>query len=68
MMHALPEQLAREHQRTMLAAAEAQRAGARARRHRRTVRRAARAERRLIMQWDQAVQLQAEVRELELVP
>jgi hypothetical protein len=65
-MHILPEDLAREHQHSMVAAAEAQRAGARARQHRRTVRRAERAERRLLSQWDQAVKLQARVRELEL--
>jgi len=67
MMQILPGDLAREHQRGMLATAEAERAGARARLHRRTVRRAERAERRLISQWDQAMQLKAEVRELELV-
>lgn len=66
MVHVLPGELAREHQRSMLAAAEAQRAGARARRYGRTVRRAQRAERRLVSQWDLAVQLQARVRELEL--
>jgi hypothetical protein len=66
MVYILPEDLAREHQRSLLAAAEAQRAGARVRKHRRTVRRAERAERRLISQWDQAVKLQAQVRELEL--
>jgi len=65
MVHILPEDLAREHQRWMLAAAEAERAGARARRHRRTVRRAERAERRLLSQWNRAVQLQAQVKELE---
>jgi hypothetical protein len=64
-MHILPEDLAREHQQSMVAAAEAQRAGARARQHRRTVRRAKRAERRLLSQWDQTVELQARVRELE---
>ena len=66
MVHILPDDLAREHQRSMLAAAEAERAGARARQHRRTVRRAERAERRLVSQWDQAVKLQARVRELGL--
>lgn len=65
-MHILPEDLAREHQRSMLAAAEAQRNGARARKHRRTLRRAERAERRLLSQWDHALKLQARVRELEL--
>jgi hypothetical protein len=58
--------MAREHQRTMLAAAEAERPGARSRQLRRTMRRAERAERRLVTQWDQAVQLQAKVKELEL--
>jgi hypothetical protein len=66
MVHLLPEDQAREHQRSMLAAAEAERAGVRARRHRRAVRRAERAERRLVTQWDHAVRLQAQVRELEL--
>jgi hypothetical protein len=50
----------------MLAVAEAERPGARARQLRRTVRRSERAERRLLSQWDQAVKLQAQVRELEL--
>ncbi len=66
MVHLLPGDLAREHQRSMLAAADAQRAHARARQHRRTVRRAERAERRMVTQWDQAVKLQARLRELEL--
>jgi len=66
MVHILPLELAREHQRGMLAAAEAERPGARARQLRRTVRRSQRAERRLLSQWDQAVKLQARVRELEL--
>jgi hypothetical protein len=66
MVHILPGDVAREQQRSMLAVAGAQRAGARARQHRRTVRRAKRAERRLITQWDQALKLQARVRELEL--
>jgi hypothetical protein len=66
MMHVLPGDAAREQQRSMLAVAGAQRAGARARQHRRTVRRAERAERRLVTQWDQALKLQARVRELEL--
>lgn len=66
MMHILPGDVAREQQRSMLAAAEADGAGARARRHRRMVRRAERAERRLVCQWDQAVKLQARVREFEL--
>jgi hypothetical protein len=67
MVHILPGEVARERQRSMIAAAEAHRAGARARQHRRTVRRAERAERRLVTQWNQAVKLQAEVKELELV-
>jgi hypothetical protein len=67
-VHILPEELAREHQRSMLAEAEADRAVARARRHRRAVRRAQRAERRLVSQWDRAVRLQAEAKELELAP
>jgi hypothetical protein len=66
MVHILPGELAREHQRGMLAAAEADRPVARARQLRRTVRRSQRAERRLLSQWDQAVKLQAQVRELEL--
>jgi hypothetical protein len=66
MMHVLPGDVAREQQRSMLAVAGAQRAGARARQHRRTVRRAERAERRLVSQWDQVLKLQARVRELEL--
>jgi hypothetical protein len=66
MMSILPGDLAREQQRSMLAAAEAQHLGARAREHRRTVRRAERAERRLLTQWDQAVRLQGRIRELEL--
>jgi hypothetical protein len=57
--------VAREQQRSMLAAAGSRSAGARARQHRRTLRRAARAERRLVNQWDQALKLQARVRELE---
>lgn len=65
MVHILPGDVAREQQRSMLAVAGAQRAGARARQHRRTVRRAERAERRLVTQWDQALKLQARVRELE---
>lgn len=66
MMQLLPGDLARENQRSMLAAAEARHAAARAREHRRTVRRAERAERRLISQWNQALKLKARVRELEL--
>jgi hypothetical protein len=66
MVHMLPRELAREHQRGMLAAAEAERPGARARQLRRTMRRSKRAERRLLSQWDKAVKLQAEVKELEL--
>jgi len=66
MVHILPGEVAREHQRSLLAVAEAQRAGARAHQHRRIVRRAERAERRLVNQWNQAVKLQARVRELEL--
>ena len=68
MVHLLPEDQAREHQRTMLAAAEAGRAGARVRRHRRAVRRVKRAERRLATQRDRAVRLHAELKELELAP
>ena len=66
MVHMLPEESAREHQRSMLAVAEAHRVRARARRYRRTVRRAKRAERRLVAQWDEALQLLAELREFEL--
>jgi hypothetical protein len=66
MVHILPGDAAREQQRSMLAAAGAQRSGARARQHRRTLRRAERAERRLVTQWDHALKLQARVRELEL--
>lgn len=66
MVHILPGDVAREQQRSMLAVAEAQRAGARARQHHRSVRRAERAERRLVTQWDLAVRLKARVRELEL--
>ena len=67
MVHILPGDVAREYQRSMLAAADAQRDPARARQHRRTARRAERAERRLVTQWNQAVKLQARLRELELV-
>jgi len=66
MMQSMPGELAREHQQSILAEVEANRVGARARLHRRAVRRAERAERRLMTQWDQAMELQAEVRELEL--
>jgi hypothetical protein len=66
MVHILPGEVAREHQRSMLAVAAAQHAGARARQHRRTVRRAERAERRLVTRWNQAVKLQTRVREFEL--
>jgi hypothetical protein len=66
MVHILPGETAREQQRSMLTVAATQHACARARQHRRTVRRAERAERRLVSQWDQAVKLQARVRELEL--
>ena len=67
MVYILREHLARERQRSLIEAAEVQRVSARARKHRRTVRRAQRAERRLVAQWDQALELQARVRELELV-
>ena len=65
-VHMLSQDLAREYQRSMIAAAEGRRAGARARQRRRAMRRAARAERRLVNQWDQALKLQARVKELEL--
>jgi hypothetical protein len=64
MEHVLGE-LARDRQRSMLAAAEAERDSRRARQHYRVSRLAERADRQLASYWDQAARLRAHLRELE---
>jgi hypothetical protein len=66
MQHLLPE-AARERQRNMLAAAEAEREGYRALRRRRIERLAARAERRALSHTEKAAALRADMRQLESV-
>jgi hypothetical protein len=64
MEHVLSD-LARDRQRGILAAAEAERDGRRASQHSRVSRLAERAERRLASHWDHAARLRAHLTELE---
>lgn len=64
-MAPLQAELAREHQRSLLATAAAEREANRARLHRRITRRAERAERRQLSHRDQVIRLRALLEELE---
>jgi hypothetical protein len=66
-MAPLQLELAREHQRSLLANADADREANRARLHRRITRRAERAERRQLSHRDQAIRLRAQLTELQSV-
>lgn len=64
-MAPLQPELAREHQRSLLAIAAAERDANRARLRRRIAKRAERAERRQLSHQDQAIRLSARLKELE---
>ncbi len=66
-MAPLQLELAREHQRNLLATADAEREANRARLHRRITRRAERAERRQLSHRDEAIRLRARLADLQSV-